>query len=132
VNDSKYTKHELVRYRIGRADGTLKETKLLAAENHWNATVNRFYYACFYAISALLAEHELNAKTYSGTKILFHKHFIKNGGVDKEQGTFFSKLFDKRQIGDYEDFIEISKNEILPLIGDAEKFLAAIKKHLHY
>jgi uncharacterized protein (UPF0332 family) len=132
VNDFKYTKRELVQYRIGRADGSLREAKLLATENHWNTTVNRLYYACFYAISALLAEHELNAKTHSGAKILFHKHFIKNGDIDKEQGTFFSKVFDKRQIGDYEDFQEISKKEVLPLIKDTEYFLAVIKKHLHY
>jgi uncharacterized protein (UPF0332 family) len=110
----------------------LREAKLLAAENHWNATVNRLYYACFYAISALLAEHKLNTKTHSGAKILFHKHFIKDGDIDKKQGTFFSQLFDKRQIGDYEDFQEIRKEEVLPLIEDAKKFLAVIKQQLHY
>ena len=44
----------LVQYRLERADETITESEILSREAHYNAAVNRLYYACFYATSALL------------------------------------------------------------------------------
>jgi hypothetical protein len=44
----------LVRYRMRRANEAIAEAELLAGSGHWNTSVNRLYYACFYAASALL------------------------------------------------------------------------------
>jgi hypothetical protein len=44
----------LVAHRLERARETLDEARLLLSAGHGNATVNRLYYACFYAVSALL------------------------------------------------------------------------------
>ena len=40
----------LVQYRLDRADETIKEAELLAKESHYNAAINRLYYACFLRI----------------------------------------------------------------------------------
>ncbi|MBF0353001.1 MAG: HEPN domain-containing protein [SAR324 cluster bacterium] len=45
---------DLVNYRLTRSEETLEEARILANVGHWNACVNRLYYACFYAVSALL------------------------------------------------------------------------------
>ena len=45
---------ELVRYRLARATESLAEAKLLLTNDHVRTAVNRLYYACFYAASALL------------------------------------------------------------------------------
>jgi uncharacterized protein (UPF0332 family) len=47
----------LVKYRIERAEETYKEALLMRTEDHWNACANRLYYACFYAVSALLVKY---------------------------------------------------------------------------
>lgn len=39
----------LIHYRIERADETLEKVGILAERGHYNAAVNRLYYACFYA-----------------------------------------------------------------------------------
>ncbi|MCJ7546375.1 MAG: HEPN domain-containing protein [Deltaproteobacteria bacterium] len=44
----------LVAYRLGRAHESLEEARILLEQGHVNTFVNRLYYACFYAISALL------------------------------------------------------------------------------
>lgn len=44
----------LVLYRMSRANEALEDARILAREERWNACVNRLYYACFYAVSALL------------------------------------------------------------------------------
>jgi uncharacterized protein len=44
----------LVQYRLDRAREALAEAVLLLDSGHANTGVNRLYYACFYAVSALL------------------------------------------------------------------------------
>ena len=44
----------LIRYRMERARETLTEADLMAQSGHWNACVNRLYYACFYAVTAFV------------------------------------------------------------------------------
>jgi hypothetical protein len=44
----------LVGYRLQRARETVEEARVLLETDHANACVNRLYYACFYAVSALL------------------------------------------------------------------------------
>ena len=50
----KEAKDNLVRYRITKARETIEDARILANANRWNPCVNRLYYACFYAVSALL------------------------------------------------------------------------------
>ena len=44
----------LVRYRLERAREAIDEARLLFETGHLHTYVNRLYYACFYAVSALL------------------------------------------------------------------------------
>lgn len=57
---------DLIQYRIARAKETLEEAGVLSSSGHWNACVNRLYYACFYAVSALLTKHDLSSSKHSG------------------------------------------------------------------
>ena len=41
---------ELVVYRINRAKETLKEIDILVDNELWNTTINRLYYACYFAV----------------------------------------------------------------------------------
>jgi len=50
---------DLIQYRIARAKEAIEEARVLAGAGHWNGSVNRLYYACFYAVSALLSKHDL-------------------------------------------------------------------------
>lgn len=60
---------DLMRHRIERADETLEDARILANAKRWKTCVNRLYYACFYAVSALLIQQGLSSsKTYRGTK----------------------------------------------------------------
>lgn len=45
----------LVAYRLGRAHESLEEARILLERGYVNTFVNRLYYACFYATSALFA-----------------------------------------------------------------------------
>jgi len=47
------TKEDYIYYRLKSSKESLEAARILAKEEHWNSAINRLYYACFYAISAL-------------------------------------------------------------------------------
>lgn len=69
MNDQE--RKELVHYRINRAKDTLEEVNIHVENELWNTTVNRLYYACYYAVSALLLQHEIKAQTHAGIRQMF-------------------------------------------------------------
>jgi uncharacterized protein (UPF0332 family) len=61
---------------------------------------------------------------------MFGLHFIKTGLIDKELGKFYTDIFDKRQTGDYDDFIHFSKEEVVGMIAPARQLLTSIERLL--
>ena len=49
----------LLRYRLEQAHETLREAQILLKEDALRGTINRAYYAMFYALLALLATKQL-------------------------------------------------------------------------
>jgi uncharacterized protein (UPF0332 family) len=122
--------NDYINYRLQRASETLNDAKILAEYGSWNSSINRLYYASFYAVSALLYSHSIEAKTHKGVRIKFMSEFIKTGLFDKDFGKLYSDLFDWRQEGDYSDFVSFEKQLINPLISKSEEFIALIKSFL--
>jgi uncharacterized protein (UPF0332 family) len=119
--------NELVKYRLERADEAFEEAKLLAEKSKWNTAVNRLYYCCFYAVTALLAKEDMSSSKHTGVRALFNLHYVKTGKVPKEIAQTYNDLFEKRQEGDYMDFVRFDEAQVSPLIPETEKFLSHIK-----
>jgi uncharacterized protein len=79
-------RQKLVKYRIKKARETFSEVDLHIENKLWNTAVNRLYYACYYAVIALLVDKDIHAQTYSGVRQMFGLHFVKTGIIDKETG----------------------------------------------
>lgn len=116
-------KKALANYRIQRAEETFKDAELLLTNNSFKSALNRFYYAAFYGAKALLATKGLDSSKHSGVISLFNQHFVKTGLVKIDTSKVLSKSFEKRQDIDYEDFIEITKEEVEKLKDDVKKFI---------
>ena len=71
----KESKDALIEYRIERAFETLKEAKYNADGEFYTAAINRLYYACYYAVIALLLKYEISAQTHSGVRSMLGLHF---------------------------------------------------------
>lgn len=121
---------ELVRYRLNRADETMEEVSLLADYGHYNAAVNRLYYACFYAVQALLLKNHIGASTHSGVKSMLGLHFVSKGIISLEHGKTFNTLFEKRHSSDYDAFAYCDKALVDDLIPMAQSFILRIKELL--
>ena len=118
----------LVTYRLERARKTLEEAKYMRKGDFFNAAVNRLYYACYYAATALLLVRNIEANTHSGVKTMLSFHFVRTGLLSLEDGTTFSNLFDKRRSSDYEDFTFCDATLVDYLLPRSEDFVAAIEK----
>jgi uncharacterized protein (UPF0332 family) len=53
---NEFQPEDYIRYRIERAYKTLLEVESHLSNGFWNTAINRMYYACFYAVSALLVK----------------------------------------------------------------------------
>lgn len=100
-----YPKEDLINYRLDRVKETLAEAELMMNSGHLFGTANRLYYACFYAVSALLVRHDLATSKHSGAMSLLNRHFVKTGQIPVEFGKFYSRMFDYRSKGDYADML---------------------------
>jgi uncharacterized protein (UPF0332 family) len=123
-------REDYINYRFHRAEESFEEALILAKEERWNAVINRLYYACFYAVIALLIKNNISTQTHDGARTQFGLFFVKTGIIDKESGKLFSKLFDYRQKGDYGDLFDYDEELTMPLINKVKEFLIEIKKHL--
>ncbi len=116
----------LINYRLERAHETLEEARILLEQGHANTYVNRLYYACFYAVSALLLTKDLSSAKHSGIRSFFHQNFVKSGLVDQELGQLFDKLYDNRQKGDYTDLFRFDLDVVRNWYEEAQKFVETI------
>jgi uncharacterized protein (UPF0332 family) len=120
--------NDLIKYRTSRALETLKEAKIMVDNGFWNAAVNRIYYSCYYAVSALLLIKSIETGSHKGIRQMFGLHFVQMGLVSKEDGRFFSDLYDRRQTGDYDDFVNYDDITVKQLLSHADKFVKRMIK----
>jgi uncharacterized protein (UPF0332 family) len=117
---------ELIRYRISRSLETFREADAMIKNGFWNAAVNRIYYSCYYAVSGLLLKKSIETNSHKGIRQMFGLHFVQTGLVSKEDGRFFSDLYDRRQTGDYDDYVLYDEDTVFELHNQAEGFINRI------
>jgi uncharacterized protein (UPF0332 family) len=121
---------ELLRYRLEQAHDTLREAEILINESALRGTVNRAYYAMFYALLALLATRQLGTSRHSGALALFDREFVKTGVFPLELSRSLHLAFDRRQTHDYGEMIQINRQIAEETLTDARTFVVTIEAYL--
>ena len=124
------TKNDLINYRIARAKDTFDDALILAEKEKWNSTINRLYYATYYAVIALLLDIDLKPTTHNGAKSNFSEYFIKTGKIDPKYGKMYSQLFTWRQKGDYDDLFDFHKDKVMPYFEPVNDFISLSEETL--
>jgi len=122
---------DLIAYRLEQADKALAEARLLRDGGHLLGTVNRAYYAMFYAIQALLAHSGFKASKHSGAIAFFDRKFVKTALFDKSFSRWLHELFDLRQDADYSDLFLLSDKQARQALEHAEVFVSTTKDFLN-
>ena len=121
-------RYDIVSYRIDNAQKTMAEVETHIQNQFYNTAANRMYYACYYAVCALLIANKYNAKSHDGVRQLFSLHFIKTGILPKHLSVIYSTLFKQRLSGDYDDMFDNTPDTVAELYPKAQEFIAAVKE----
>jgi len=118
----------VVQFRMEKAKNAFSEISLLVDNALWQTAANRLYYACYYAVTALLIQNGIETKTHKGVINQMGLHFVRADIFSQQEGRLFRNLFELRQDGDYGDWIIISEEDIIPLIEPVRNFINKIEK----
>jgi len=118
---------EYVRYRISRAETTLQLARLALDNGFLCDAVNRLYYACFFAASALLLVEGHASSKHKGVQSLFSRYWIQTGKLPASTGRFFHRLYEHRQKSDYTDLTTFERSDVELWCSEAHAFVERIK-----
>ena len=121
----------IVVYRLEKSNDAMVEAKDCASLGHWNLAANRLYYAAFYASSALLISAGYAAKTHDGTIGMIGQHYVRTGVLANEDGSLLARLQNMRHTGDYDDFLDWTKEDVEPYIAKTEAFVEKVKEIIY-
>jgi uncharacterized protein (UPF0332 family) len=111
----------------GRA---LRTAQLNLDDDDWVGSINRSYYAVFYAANALLSlDHEQRSK-HSHVMALFRQKYVKTGLIEKEYSDIYGEAFDNRIESDY-DLLEPPTRKLAEdMLQKAQRFVERIQRLL--
>ena len=115
---------------LARAHQMLDTGRLTLDHQDLITTVNRAYYAVFYAANALLATRHLERSKHSGVIAAFREHFIKTGLIELEYSDWYGITLDTRQRGDYTLELALDERRARELIEQAERFVNRVERYL--
>ena len=122
------SRNDMIEYRLEKSKETLKEADYLIAGGYFSTAVNRLYYACYYAVSALLIKEHIATQTHVGIKSMLSLHFVRSGRLSVQFAKDFFRLFDLRHSNDYDDFTFCDEDTIKDLRPKSEVFISEIEK----
>ena len=121
----------MINLRLERALSFLEE-----ADNNYenlkkfSTAANRYYYACFHAVSALFVSKGLFPKSHEGVNVLFSQYFVKTGIFDVKFGAFLTRMEHLREKADYDVIFEVSELDLSQMKPLAHELIAQIQNLL--
>lgn len=97
---------------------------------YFDLAANRYYYACFHALHALLIKNGLFCHTHSGLISEFGKQFVRTGKVDVSYGRFVSRLEQLREKSDYNCNYDVDRDDVVDMINPTHELIALIESML--
>lgn len=120
----------VVAYWVRKADAALASARSELAAKRLDFAVNRIYYTCFYAASAVLLKSGKKFVKHSGLRGAVHQDLVKSGMLDASWGKAYDHIFESRQSGDYLELYEFEATQVAELLVKAEGFLKEMKRLL--
>ena len=119
-------RREATRLLMEKADDALR-TARREQELSPPTAVNRAYYACFYAASAVLIAEGRKFVKHAGTRNAVHEFLVHKGRLPTELGTQYDKLMTARHEADYEATVSWTPQDARHAVETAERIVAALR-----
>lgn len=123
-------KVDLCIYRMRSAIETLGVSALCLKGQHYKDSINRSYYAAFYAVKAVLALEEVDFKRHKDAVAYFNKIYVATDIFPREIGKKLGRLKQERETSDYDDFYIASAADATEQYAAAEFIITEVKQYL--
>ena len=123
-------KVDLCIYRMRSAIETLGVSALCLESQHYKDSINRSYYAAFYAVKAVLALEEVDFKRHKDAVAYFNKTYVATDIFPREIGKKLGRLKQEREISDYDDFYIASAADATEQYAADEFIITEVKQYL--
>ena len=120
----------LSKYRLQNAKDTLDAASLCLERRLYKDTINRSYYAAFYAVKAVLALEEVDFKRHKDAVGYFNRNYVATEIFAKDIGRKLGRLKQERESSDYDDFYIASANDAVEYFENAKFIVEAVKRYL--
>ena len=121
---------ELSRYRIQEAKNSLKVAEHCLKEDLYKDSINRSYYAAFYAIKAVLALGTIDFKRHKDVVAYFNKEYVATNVFPRELGKRLGMLKQLREKSDYDDFYIASRDQAEGQYHTAKYTIEKVEEYL--
>ena len=123
-------RREVVKYWLNQAGEALASARSEATAGRFNFAVNRAYYACFYAASAVLLSEGRKFVKHSGVRAALHRHLVRTGRIGPDLGQSYDLLFQRRGQADYAELVAFDQPQVAEMIQKAGEFVGAMERIL--
>ena len=121
---------DLSNYRITEADDSLKVAAHCLKEGLYKDSINRSYYAAFYAVKAVLALSTVDFKRHKDVMGYFNKEYVAKEVFPREIGRKLGTLQRVREKSDYDDFYIATREEAEEQIETGKQLLELIEEYI--
>lgn len=121
-------RERLVVYWLDMADEAMASAQSEQQARRGRFAVNRCYYACFYAASAVLLKEGRSFVKHAGVRGAVHKFLVNTSRVDARFGDIYDSLFTARHKVDYELLVEMDEQKVSLAMQQATDFVAEMKR----
>jgi len=120
----------LIFYRLERSSESLRAAEIMFENGMLAFSMNRVYYAMFYAVQALLVSRKVSFSKHGQVKAYFNREMIKVGIFPTEMGRLYNKAFEYRQKFDYVDYSSPDREMVSEYLEKARGFVSNIQEYL--
>lgn len=120
----------LSNYRIREAHDSLKVANHCLNESLYRDSINRSYYAAFYAVKAVLALSTVDFKRHKDVMAYFNKEYVATDIFPREIGRKLGTLQRVREKSDYDDFYIASREKAIEQYETAQQVIEVVTQYL--
>lgn len=114
---------------LDKAERTLEDAEKAFDEDMLVSTIqNRIYYAMFYAAQAALISKGHDLGSHQGVKIKIGEILIKEKGLEREWGRFFSQQQTYREQADYQIDVDIEREDLQEYLRKSDQFIRKMRE----
>lgn len=120
----------VIQHLMDKANRALSAARREYSADDLSLAMNRVYYACFYAASAVLLRDKRRFVKHTGVRAAVHQHLVKPGKLSAAMGRFYDEAFKERQRADSAIPAEFKSTTVTARIEQAERFVAEMQRLL--